>query len=670
MTDEQPLKEQKPSQEIASSQEIVNDDEEWQAIEGEGIKPSARLATDERTLSLSLNAIRFAVFADSVTATILDPNYAFMAFPGAHKDSFPNTKPFGFNSATYFLAMTALLGSAISSSIIGAISDRVGRKPCIMACLSIGTVGAIVNYLARESFWGFCAANFCQGLFAGSVPVAMAYVSDVKPTRKAKDEEIGVIVAIAMIGTSGGGVAAILLESQGLFTPLFVGAALNVLAAAAAYKFVIEPNKMLFLGSRTINDEDDETENAPTKINKGLLTNIITGALFDNIGSAGLLPIAMSPLAFNEFYINFVAVDEEPIMSQSAFKWISVMVALTVIPGAGLSQVVYDKIGAAGGCVAGNVVTGIVTIILLFIAYAEPATNGTYAGFITALYVGFPFTVLSQLSTGPMLDAISPMNRRGLVQGINISVMDFASAISPYLLGEMADRVGVRETMWTCIGISFIAGLVNFPLIFADALKRPKKKAPKYLRALKWEDADVVEHAMKGEWVPAKELDKLNDERMKKGEPFLVIPYKTYAEDKEHLGVIRKQARGDFLYLRHRMLEQLNDPELEEEEKRSLLAEQFKNSRPPVNQRKELAQGLSKWFADYLIDSGYYIEDSPILYKQMIMSAFPPINDDKEITSENIEQVAVNYTRVLNKYLGHQELLGVTKAFANKFVVD
>ena len=112
-----------------------------------------------------------------------------MALPGAHPDSFPSTSPFGVTAATYFLGMTALLGSAISSTIIGSISDRVGRKPCMLLCLGVGSIGAIVNYLARETFWGFCAANFAQGLFAASIPVAMAYVSDVKQTRKEKDKD-------------------------------------------------------------------------------------------------------------------------------------------------------------------------------------------------------------------------------------------------------------------------------------------------------------------------------------------------------------------------------------------------------------------------------------------------------------------------------------------------
>jgi hypothetical protein len=44
-----------------------------------------------------------------------------------------------------------------------------------------------------------------------------------------------------------------------------------------------------------------------------------------------------------------------------------------------------------------NVLTGIMTIILLQIGLVSPATNITYILFLALLYIGFPFTVLSQV---------------------------------------------------------------------------------------------------------------------------------------------------------------------------------------------------------------------------------------------------------------------------------
>ena len=60
------------------------DDDDEEALIGNtttDIPPSFRLAISERAMNLSLNAIRVGVFCDSVTATILDPNYPFMAIP-------------------------------------------------------------------------------------------------------------------------------------------------------------------------------------------------------------------------------------------------------------------------------------------------------------------------------------------------------------------------------------------------------------------------------------------------------------------------------------------------------------------------------------------------------------------------------------------------------------
>lgn len=255
-------------------------------------------------------------------------------------------------------------------------------------------------------------------------------------------------------------------------------------------------------------------------------------------------------------------------------------------------------------------------------------------------------------------------------QGLNISVMNFASAVTPYIMGEMADKVGIREAMWTCVAISMLAAAVNVPLIFEKILRRPPKRAPRYARSLNYEDPDFVERVMRGEWVSAAELELLNDARMKRGDPFLVIPYRAYEQDKHHLHVLKRQARSDFRWLRQYLIDLLNDPDLESPEAREELFTKMMAARPDAERKAELAKGLSTWFTDYLIDNGYWIDDSPILYKQMIMQAFPPLlaGKEKDLTFENMEEMGTNYVRVLNKYLDEPQLSKVTRAFAGSMV--
>ena len=154
----------------------------------------------------------------------------------------------------------------------------------------------------------------------------------------------------------------------------------------------------------------------PETIDWKLFTNIMVGALLDNIGSSGLFPLTLAPLAFNNFYRDFEDAGEEPIMIITGYKWISVCVALMVIPGATLTEPVFSRIGAAGGCVVGNAITAVGILACTLLAEIEPRTSGSFAGFIVFLYCVFPLTVISQLSTGPMLDMISPPDRRGFAQ--------------------------------------------------------------------------------------------------------------------------------------------------------------------------------------------------------------------------------------------------------------
>lgn len=103
------------------------------------IAPYQEMYISPKVYKRSVNVLRFAVFVDAIAGTIEQPNYPIMVMPGAHKDSFPDTGGLGFSGATYMVPMSALLGVAIASMVIGRASDKIGRKPCILLCL-YGTV--------------------------------------------------------------------------------------------------------------------------------------------------------------------------------------------------------------------------------------------------------------------------------------------------------------------------------------------------------------------------------------------------------------------------------------------------------------------------------------------------------------------------------------------------
>ena len=277
------------------------------------------LATDQLALSHSMIAIRFAVLATACGQTILLPNFPFLVIPG-HPDAFPDTEPFGFSSALYFLPLTTLMGAAITSAFVGQLSDRIGRRPCILVSLGFMSLTMVVQFFARHTFWGFCGASFLNGLFCSSLPVAIAYASDVHPNRAKKDEEIGILVGFNMMGMSGGGVVAILMEDVNLFLPCLVDAGASHLAFLWCAHSLIEPDKTIHFQE----DSDEEGDDAPTTIDWKVFSNVIAGALLDNFGSSGLFPLTLAPLAFDTYLQDFVIAGESPIMTPTAYKWLSV----------------------------------------------------------------------------------------------------------------------------------------------------------------------------------------------------------------------------------------------------------------------------------------------------------------------------------------------------------
>lgn len=167
------------------------------------LNPKYKLVAEEDSLQWSMLSVRLCVLATACSLTILQPNFPFLVTPNATPYSFPSTDPFDFSAATYFLPAMSMLGTAITSAFLGSISDKIGRRPCLLLCMGGSVLTLVGQYFAQDTFWGFCIASFVNGLFGSAIPVAMAYASDVHPSRVMKDQEIGLLVGFNMIGKSG-----------------------------------------------------------------------------------------------------------------------------------------------------------------------------------------------------------------------------------------------------------------------------------------------------------------------------------------------------------------------------------------------------------------------------------------------------------------------------------
>jgi MFS family permease len=656
-----------------------------------------RLLGGETTspLKKSIKSVRFAIMASAINTKMLNPNFPIMVSPGEHPDSFPDTEPFGtslsrffesqlfiwraeltvllafffrfgdFNSATYFLPMCSLLGVAIASIFLGQISDRAGRKKIILILSVVSTVGSILKYFARDSFWGFCIVNLIFGFFLGNLPVGMAYIGDIYTSKKAKEDELGKLVSFFVMGNSGGGIIAILMNGSGLFAPLWVGAILMAVSTVYTYWSMIEPGDARLLeesvGGKSTSKEDEEETQRPDNIDNKALFNIIAGAVADNFGSTGLFPLCLSPLALEHFSLQFTERGEDPILTITGYQWLSVCVAFMVIPSTMITPYVFKALGVGGTCVFGNVFTAVVTYALLGIGNGR-ATLGMLWVFIIVMYGGFPFTVFSQLTTGPMLDVIAPEDKIGYVQGLNNAAMNFGMAIAPWLFGLLADATTTNTAIITGGIISLVAALINLPLTCDERFGRAKAAPPSSKLVLPEEDEAFVQLVLQGDFVDPEKLYAVNMARALMNKSLLIPRVKTYEEDKGNMADLQRYAKEAYKFrieFADRMLQELYSSNSIGE----VTAEQFcQHLNATVYKDKEAAEeathDLGCWVGDYWMDTGYTPHTQSVILKQMIMAAFPPIRTnaaEQEYTPEILEDSMLRHRNVMTKYLGAAE---------------
>jgi DHA1 family tetracycline resistance protein-like MFS transporter len=115
----------------------------------------------------------------------------------------------------------------LCAPLLGALSDRHGRRPVLLA----GIGGLAVMFLVpalTSSLWVLLASRIVGGMFAANLAVAQAYIADVTPPNKraAAFGKLGAVFGLGfMLGPALGGV----LAEFDLRLPFFVAAALAAL---------------------------------------------------------------------------------------------------------------------------------------------------------------------------------------------------------------------------------------------------------------------------------------------------------------------------------------------------------------------------------------------------------------------------------------------------------
>lgn len=129
--------------------------------------------------------------------------------------------------APYIGIMTALyaLMQFVFAPVLGALSDRLGRRPVLLLSLA----GAAVNYLFlafAPSLWMLLLGRAIAGLTSANVSVATAYITDISP-EETRARRFGLLNAMFGAGFIIGPVLGGALGDYGLRLPFMAAAILN-----------------------------------------------------------------------------------------------------------------------------------------------------------------------------------------------------------------------------------------------------------------------------------------------------------------------------------------------------------------------------------------------------------------------------------------------------------
>lgn len=146
------------------------------------------------------------------------------------------------NVAPYIGTMTALYAvmQFICAPVLGALSDRLGRRPVLLISLA----GAAVNYLFlafAPNLWMLFAGRAIAGLTSANMSVATAYITDITPEDK-RAKRFGLFNAMFGIGFIIGPVLGGVLGDHWLRLPFIAAAVLNGSNLALAY-FVLPESR-------------------------------------------------------------------------------------------------------------------------------------------------------------------------------------------------------------------------------------------------------------------------------------------------------------------------------------------------------------------------------------------------------------------------------------------
>lgn len=144
-------------------------------------------------------------------------------------------------SAFVVTALVAVFAAAsfLSGPVIGALSDRVGRRPMLLMSIASTSVGWFV-FAGAPNLLLLFVGRIIDGLAAGNLPIAQSYLVDIAKDDKERSQNLGLIGAMFGIGFIFGPLLGGVLGSISPTVPFWFAGGLAFINLILGYFFLPE----------------------------------------------------------------------------------------------------------------------------------------------------------------------------------------------------------------------------------------------------------------------------------------------------------------------------------------------------------------------------------------------------------------------------------------------
>lgn len=152
-------------------------------------------------------------------------------------------QPYTSNPGEQAIAVTLLTSVYavcvfFAAPIVGALSDKYGRRPLLLVCLLGSAIGYLVFGIGG-ALWVLFAGRIIEGITGGSISTIFAYFADIIP-REQRTKYFGWVSAVVGVGSVIGPTLGGLLAKFGYSVPMYFGAIITLLNVVYGFFFMPE----------------------------------------------------------------------------------------------------------------------------------------------------------------------------------------------------------------------------------------------------------------------------------------------------------------------------------------------------------------------------------------------------------------------------------------------